>query len=242
MIPIFILTYDRLTVLKKSIQSYYDYIKTPFEIVIIDFGSTYEPTRDFLRHLEYEGKKIYWEDRIFRKPDFDRPVQGVIRDYFRTHPGSNYVVTDPDIMLDNVEGDILEVYAHLLEKFPQIPIVGPMMRIDDLPDYFPIKEGIINWEMNLNSRGLRNIQSIRYKDKIVKFISHTRLDTTFRMNRAGTIWKRSKRAFRVLPPYGAKHLDWYLDPKNLTQDHKYYMEHAVKGVSHSFGVDGNKGK
>lgn len=232
LIPIFILTYERLTVLKKSIQSYYDYIKTPFEIVIIDFGSTYEPTVDFLRHLEYEGKKVYRTERIFKKPEKEKPIQEAIRDYFETHPRSNYVVTDPDIALDNVEGNVLEVYAHLLETFPEIPTVGPIMRIDDLPDYFPRKEGIINWERKLNSRKVRSIQ---YKSKTIKFIN-SYLASTFRMNRAGTLWKRSKRAFRVLPPYGSKHLDWYLDPKNLTEDHKHYMEHASANISHSWGV------
>jgi len=232
MIPIFILTCDRLTVLKKSIQSYYDYIKTPFEIVIIDFGSTYEPTRDFLKHVESEGIKVYWKERIFSKPDFDRPIQEAIRDYFENHPRSNYVVTDPDIALDNVKGDVLEVYAFLLEKFYKMPTVGPIMRTDDLPDCFPGKEGIINWEKRLNSR---RINSIQYKGKTIKYIN-SYLDSTFRMNRAGTYWKRAKRAFRVLPPYGSKHLDWYLDPKNLTQDHKYYMEHASADVSHSWGV------
>jgi len=226
--------------LKKSIQSYYDFIKTPFEIVIIDFGSTYEPTLEYLKGLEREGVKIYRGERMLRKLDVDRPVQEAVGDYFKDHPASNYVVTDPDIALDNVEGDVLDVYAYLLEKFPSIPIIGPMLRIDDLPDHYPNKQKVIDWEAGLNWRGLRNIHSIRYKDKIVKYISRTRLDTTFRMNRAGTLWKRSKRAFRVLPPYGSKHLDWYLDPNNLTEDHKYYMEHAVWGISHSFGVGGDK--
>jgi len=240
MIPIFILTYDRLTVLKKSIRSYYDYIKTPFEIVIIDFGSTYKPTLEYLKGLERKEVKIYWGERMFRKVDVNKPVQEAVGNYFKDHPVSNYVITDPDIALDNVEGNILEVYSYLLETFPKIPVVGPMLRLDDLPDHFPSKQGIINWEAGLTWRGLRNVHSIRYKGKVVKFISHTRLDTTFRMNRAGTLWKRSKRAFRVLPPYGAKHLDWYLDPNNLTEDHKYYMKHAVKGISHSFGVGENQ--
>ena len=232
MIPIFILTCDRLTVLKKSIQSYYDYIKTPFEIVIIDLGSTYEPTREFLRHLEYEGKKVYWKERVFLKRQFNKPIGEAVQDYFRNHPKSNYIVTDSDIALDNVEGDILEVYTFLLEKFPRMPHVGPIMRTDDLPDCFPRKEGIINWEKKLNSR---RVNSIQYKGKTIKYIS-SYLDSTFRMNRAGTLWKRAKRAFRVLPPYGSKHLDWYLDPENLTEDHKYYMEHASANVSHSWGV------
>jgi len=232
MIPIFILTFERLTVLKKSIQSYCDYIKTPFEIVIIDFGSTYEPTVDFLRHLEYEGKKVYWKERIFSKHDKEKPIQEAIRDYFENHPRSNYVITDPDIALDNVEGNVLEVYAYLLEAFPKIPIVGPIMRIDDIPDHYPGKEGVVNWEKKLNSRSVKFIQ---YKGKTIKYI-HSYLATTFRMNRAGTLFRKARRAFRVLPPYGSKHLDWYLDPKNLTEDHKYYMSRASSMLSHAWKV------
>lgn len=232
MIPIFILTCDRLTVLKKSMASYYDYIKTPFKIVIIDFDSTYEPTMGFLRDLERRGVKVYRRERIGNKRRVNILINGVVQDYFKNHPASNYVVTDPDIALDNVEGDVLDVYAYLLKEFPQIPIVGPIMRTDDLPDCFPGKEGIINWENRINF-GLGKVNSIQYKDRVIKFV-RSRIDTTFRMDRAGAEWRCARGALRVLPPYGSKHLDWYLDPDNLTQDQKYYMEHASSKLGHAF--------
>ena len=31
---------------------------------------------------------------------------------------------------------------------------------------------------------------------------------------------------RTLAPYTAKHLDWYVDPDNVSPDQAYYMEHA----------------
>ena len=232
MMPIFIITCDRLEVLKESIQSYHDCIKTPFEIVIIDFGSTYKPTLEYLKGLEQEKVKVYREKKISRKDDLNNS-SGIIQDYFKDRPASNYVVTDPDIALENTSGDVLEVYAHLLENFPETPVVGPMLRTDDLPDHYPMKEGVIRWERKINSKPINTIQ---YKGKIIKFIL-TRIDTTFGMNRAGTLWRRSRGAFRVLPPYMAKHLNWYVDPDNLTQDQKYYREHASRGIGHSFNWD-----
>ena len=57
MMPIFILSSDRLKVLEQSIRSYREQIKTPFEIVIIDFGTTFMPTLKYLKYLEQKKKQ-----------------------------------------------------------------------------------------------------------------------------------------------------------------------------------------
>jgi len=232
MIPIFIISCDRLEALKESIQSYYDCIKTPFEIVVMDFGSGYEPTLKYLKSLEQKGTKVYWREKIVNKRHFSTPVDEVIQNFFGNHPKNNYVVTDPDIVLDNTDGDILEVYARLLEILPEYYIVGPMLRIDDLPDHYPLKEEVVfgGWETFYHSR---EVNTIQYKGKPVKYV-FVMIDTTFAMNRAGTHWRRHRRAARVLPPYGARHLEWYLDPKDLTPDQEYYMKHASRGITHTF--------
>jgi len=160
MIPIFIISFERLNVLEQSIQSYYDCIKTPFEIVIMDFGSTFVPTLKYLNILEYKGSKVYWKGKLSNKRRFNMRVDEVIQDYFKTHPASNYVVTDPDIALDNVDGDILEVYTHLLGILPENYIVGSMLRIDDLPDHYPLKDDVRfrGWEPYYHSRKVKTIQ------------------------------------------------------------------------------------
>ncbi|MCK4827424.1 hypothetical protein KA005_67465, partial [bacterium] len=140
-----------------------------------------------------------------------------------------YVVTDPDIALDNVEGNILDVYAHLLEILPENYIVGPMLRIDDIPDYYPLKERVISksFESRYHSR---KILTIPYKNKDIKFIT-ANIDTTFGMRRAGENFWRHRWGARVLAPYAARHLEWYLDPKNLTEDQKYYINHASRRIA-----------
>lgn len=227
LIPIFIITCDRLEVLKKSIKSYCDYIKTPFEIVIIDFGSTYEPTIEYLERLEHEGIKVLWEKRIESVQELNN-VDNKIQDYFKNHPKSNYIVTDPDIALDCVAGDILDIYSYLLKELPEIDVVGTMLRIDDIPEHYRNKKGVLaTYSQTLKSK---KINTIQYKDKFINFI-YAPIDSTFGMNKAGTRWVRLKEGIRTMPPYSARHLDWYLDLKNPTQDQKHYIENASRDIA-----------
>ena len=232
MIPIFIITCDRLEMLKKSMQSYYDYIKTPFEIVICDQGSTFKPTIEFLEKLEFDGTIVYrWKENfnIGRERNLRRDDVGLsenIQNYFKNHPKSNYVTTDPDIFLDNVGSDILEVYAYFLKKIPQINAVGPMLRIDDIPDYYPRKKEVINWETKFHGK----VNTIQYENREIKYV-FAPIHTSFAMYRKETQWGGySKNAIRVLAPYLAKHLNWYIDPKNMTEDQEYYKRHASKNT------------
>jgi len=229
LIPIFIITCDRLEVLKKSMKSYSDYIKSPFEIVICDQGSTFKPMIGFLKELESSGVMVYrWKenlnDGIKRNlPRNDVKIRENMQNYFQNHPKSNYVVTDPDIFLDNVDGDILEVYAHLLNIMPKIFVVGPIFRIDDIPDYYPQRERLLFRYADLHSR---KVNIIQYKDKIVKYVLAP-IHTSFGMYRREYLWIGGiKSGIRTLSPYLAKHLDWYIGPKNLSEDQKYYMNHA----------------
>jgi len=228
MIPIFVISSDRLKFLKESIQSYYDCIKTPFEIIIIDFGTSYEPTLEYLEHLEEKKIKVYWNDKISYKGSLNL-IRPIVKDYFKTHLASNYVMTDPDIVLDNVEGDVLDVYAYLLKKFHKITVAGPMLRIDDIPDCYPLKEKLISKSLE-STYQRRKVLTIPYENKVIKYIIAS-IDTTFGMRRAGEDFWRHRWGARVLSPYSARHLEWYLDPKNLTEDQKYYINHASRRIA-----------
>ena len=229
MIPIFIITCDRLKVLKESIQSYHDYIKTPFKIIIIDLGSTYKPTMEFLQSLKRNGITVYWNGRIKHARNLNFHVDYNIQNYFKNHPTSNYVVTDPDIALDNVDDDILDVYNYLLDILPEVGTVGPMLRIDDIPDYYHNKEKA--QVLHFRNFWSKEIKNIKYKNKVIEYI-YGDIDSTFGMNRAGTHWKRLQKSIRTMSPYLARHLDWYINPKNLTPDQKHYIKYASKAVAH----------
>ena len=229
MIPIFILTCDRLESLKKSIQSYRDCIRSEYETVIIDFGSTYPPTVAFLKQIEENGTKVYWKGKISHVTQLNT-ANTHIQDYFKAHPKSDYVVTDSDIALDATQGDVLEVYSHFLETMSIINVAGPMLRIDDIPDCYPLKEKLLSGKMGFHKTfHSQKVHSIDYKGSKISYITAP-IDTTFGMYREGSQWARLKRGVRLLAPYGARHLDWYVDPKNLTPDQAYYMKHAAQNI------------
>ncbi len=234
MIPIFIITCDRLECLKQSIQSYRDCIKTPFEIVICDQGTTYVPTIKFLAGLEFGGTIVYrWKgnSNIGRTKNMlrnDTMIRESIQSYFKSHPTTNYVVTDPDILLDTVAGDILQLYSYLLEKMSNITTVGPMLRIDDIPDYYPYKEQLLSGKKGLHNH-FHSLKTYitQYEGKDTRFV-YAPIHTTFGMHRQNTQWLfMSSRAIRTFAPYSAKHLDWYVNPSKLTRDQEYYMKHAA---------------
>ena len=96
-IPIFVITHNRLTVLKRTLTSFarvIDAAKTPYEVVVHDNASTYEPLRAYLRQ---SGLRVYWN----AGNDLD-DVAYSIEAYFSgtCSASSYYVVTDPDIELD----------------------------------------------------------------------------------------------------------------------------------------------
>ena len=230
MMPIFIITCDRLTCTREAIVSYRECIGQEFDLVIVDFGSTYQPLLEYLRQLEDSGIKIYWKDAICNANQLNG-VSMCIEDYFKSHPTSNYVVTDPDIELDNTPDDILDIYSYFLDTFHNANVVGPMLRIDDIPDCYPLKEQLISGKRGYHGKFHAQPVNVIYRGNTKLEYIFAPIDTTFGMYRTGAKWARLKFGIRVLPPYGARHLDWYVDPNNLTPDQKYYMEHASKGIA-----------
>jgi len=218
MIPIFIIVKDRLEVLKKTIESFESSIKTPFEIVIHDNNSTFEPTIEYLKELEKQGKKVYYNKKVSKN---NVEELHSVRESIDKHKSKSkfYVVTDPDIALDNVNGDILDFYRFLLNNKKNIQVVGPQLRIDDIPDFYPLKKQVIK----RHSRIWRiKPQLISFKDKKFNVVTYA-IDTTFGMYRGGYVFKRLSKGFRTYAPYSAKHLDWYINPNEITDDVRYYM-------------------
>ena len=188
---------------------------------------------NFLKRLGSNGAEIYWRGNVnvnkARNVARDNiRINENIQDYFKSHPKSNYIVTDPDIFLDNVNEDILEAYAHLLNAMSGINVVGPMLRIDDIPKYYPLRNRLLKRSRHRDFHS-REVHSVNYNGGQIRYI-FAKIDTTFGMYRKGSQWYRLQEGIRILAPYSAKHLDWYIDPENLTKDQKYYMGRASRNA------------
>ena len=124
-IPIFIIVHNQYEILKKTVESYEKYIKTPIEIIFHNVCSTYFETINYLNDKQNEGYIVYNS-----KINNHHTVIKSIKDYVSKNPDCEYIVmTDPDIELNNVNGDILEFYIYLLHKLNKTS-VGPMLKIE----------------------------------------------------------------------------------------------------------------
>ncbi len=220
-IPIFIIVHDRLEVLKKSVASFENQITSPIEIIFHDVASTFPMCLQYLQEMKNNGYTVYRSE----KNDHHSIMQSV-NNYLSRHPKCEYyVITDPDIELDNVNSDILELYVWLLNKYGKGLVVGPMLRIDDIPDYYPKKKLAI--KLHTQQFWGKKSTVLRWKGKPIR-IQRAPIDTTFQL-----IHRSNKKGFprsgiRCYSPYAARHLDWYIDPKNMTDDQQYYSSKATR--------------
>jgi pyruvyltransferase len=224
-IPIFIIVHNQYEILKKSVKSYEKYIKTPIEIIFHNVCSTYFETINYLKKKESEGYIVYNSDK-----NDHHTVINSIKNYISKNPKCEYIVmTDPDIELNKVNGDILEYYIYLLNKLDKTS-VGPMLKIDDIPDEYHNKKAAIIGHTNQFWKKPR--KTVLFKNKKYDYIE-CNTDTTFQLFSAKNIPKRFPHgnSIRTLQPYDARHLDWYSNPNNLTPCQLYYLNNTTK-ISH----------
>ena len=233
-IPIFIVVKDRLTALKKSFDSYNEQINYPVEYVFIDNNSTYKPTIEYLKQKESSGHKVYWNKcKTCNTSSFPAAWPKIIKEHIHNIKSgipNYYVLTDSDIELDNVCKNILEIFIYIINKI-NTDCVGPALRIDDIPDYYPLKSDVLkkHKEFWMASK----IKKINLNGNVIKYINAP-IATTFGLYRSKYTFKRWKHAIRVFEPYSAKHLDWYINPDCMTDDQKYYLNNKV---THWSGIE-----
>ena len=104
--------------------------------------------------------------------------------------------------------------------------VGPMLRIDDIPSYYPKKQNVIQSHTKQFWHKIPNKE--KYKNNIYN-IQFSPIDTTFQLfsrKRIPTNFPNNN-CIRCYNPYMAKHLDWYLNPYIMTDDQKYYEKKST---------------
>jgi len=205
--PIFVISYNRGRLLERVVRSYAN-LSQPTEIVIHDNGSDDEATRDVLTKFERAGTPVVRSGKI-RSADELNLVDKTIRRYFKRRGVlAPYIVTDCDIDMSAALPDAIAVYSELLDKFPDVACVGPMLRIRDIPRHYTLYNHVMN----------RHIE--QFWEKLPEWTETSRgpvaflrakIDTTFALHRAGAPFHRLKSGIRVYHPYEALHLDWYPD-------------------------------
>lgn len=209
-VPVFIPVRDRLTPLQQVI----DWCERAGldEIWLIDNASTWPPLVDFLDQTSHHvvrspvnlGHRSPW-------------LTGTVQRHAR---GTFFIVTDPDVVPDDqCPLDVVDHLTELLQRHPDIDKVGLGLRIDDLPDQYPLADAVRAWEARF------------WQDEVEPGVFRADVDTTFAVYRPLNRRHEENRALRTGAPYVARHLPWYADPARLTDEDRYYRAHADPTVS-----------
>jgi hypothetical protein len=200
-IPIIINNFNRLEYLKLLIE----WLENAGykNIYIIDNQSTYPPLLSYYKTLPYTifklsknmGYKAIWDTHVFLnfKEDY-------------------YVYTDPDILpIKDCPDDILEYFISLLKAYPEAGKIGVGLKTDDLPDWYLLKNRVIEYEKKY------------WEVKINNEVYEALVDTTFALYRPGAKGDWELKAYRTDAPYLARHLPWYENTTQPTEEEKYYI-------------------
>ena len=225
---LFIISFNRLEVLKES-MSHFKRIFAATNIYIIDKGSDYQPLIEYYKELHQDGTHVILSDPMIGGPDGPGGLNDLHKEIDKyKNKFDYYAVTDPDIALEGCDEDILTVYANFLELYPDIDIVGPMLKIDDIPEGYPAREWC--YRRHVDQFWSKKPEKIAFNNKDIYF-QKAKIDSTFGLLRSTKSFTRLLDGIRVYNPYEAKHLDWYIIPDDMTPDQKNYMDKSNKLIS-----------
>jgi hypothetical protein len=135
-------------------------------------------------------------------------------DIYKLFQKSYYVYTDSDMEIDDeCPDDFMRRFIEMLEKYPFAQKVGFALRVDDLPECYCNKESVINHEERF------------WRKEVENGVYDAEIDTTFALYRpfCGGKADRFQKTYRTGGKYLIKHLPWYVDSSDLSDEEIYYI-------------------
>lgn len=198
-IPIILNNFNRLTTTKKLAD---DLSKLGYtNIHILDNNSTYEPLLQWYDGCKYTIKRL--ETNQGQLAIYN---SGYINDF------KGWVVySDSDIELNSdCPPGFIEKMIQMAEKY-NMTKAGLALKIDDLPD-------------TDYGNYARFHEQKYWTQEIEKDVYKAHVDTTFSIVQVGQCF--TYEAIRLAGNLTAKHVPWYLDYDNLSEEEKFIMEHS----------------
>ena len=206
--PVIINNFNRLNTLRQLIH-WLNELPTSFSILILDNASTYKPLLTYYESLESDNIQViqFSKNNELRKL---LPMSLALNQF------DKYIVTDADLLpYPSTPDNLFEKMAQFLDDNPNINHVGPSLEIRDIPDFYPLRQDVMEWE----SQYWQN----RHCSRSFK----AEVDTTMGMYRRSSLVTKMNSALRLDRPYTLKHVDWYLNPEKISEEHQFYLENCT---------------
>jgi hypothetical protein len=178
------------------------------KIYIIDNASTYPPLLDFYKTTKHTVFKL--TDNVGHTALWDTHIQLWFKNQY-------YIYTDPDIIpVKECPVNVISYFKNMLDSFPEITKVGFGLKIDDLPDHYNRKQEVIDWESKF------------WQNEIKPDIFKASIDTTFALYKPNTRDQQWDSTLRTGGNYIARHLPWYENSTNPSDEELFFKEVTTK--------------
>lgn len=208
-IPVVIIVRDRVSALQRLVHRLE--WAGQRRIILLDNSSTYPPLLTYLAQSPHQ---------VVRTGRNDGPVSPWSSSVLANH-GGHFIVTDPDMVPEDAcPNDFVAVLLETIQRAPpHVKKVGLSLRIDDLPRN-PVADHVRAHE----SRFWRKTIGVGTRGELWY---DAEVDTTFAIYapRRGYDGGGTP-AIRLGPPYTMHCDSWYMDPAALSEEERYYCEHA----------------
>jgi hypothetical protein len=199
-IPAYLTVFNRLT-WPRALAA--DCERLGFEPVLVDNGSTYPPLLDWYQTCPYRVLRLGHNGGCY----------AFFNAQLHLRQGGLFVVSDPDLDLSRLPADTGDRLRAALRANPGFPKAGLSLEVEDLPDHYPFKRNVREHEAGFWERPSPDGNWV------------ADVDTTFALYDPDRDFRRHfYKAIRLARPYTARHLPWYLDPKNLTDEERYFID------------------
>lgn len=221
-IPIIINNFNRLTFPLELIEFLENCGFT--NIVILDNNSSYPPLLKFYETCKYKvirqkqnlGHLAFWKSGLYNK-----------------YKWNYFVYTDSDVVpVPECPKDFIEYFRRILSSNYRLDKIGFGIKIDDLPDSFSLKNKIVDYEKHYWERA------------VMPNLYEAPIDTTFALYKPLSKLERGESytlaAWRTGSPYLIRHLPWYINSGNLSEEERYYIQTCNSSSSMGQQIMGNK--
>lgn len=214
--PVFIICRDRVDSLKLLV----DWLEKQGlkKIVFIDNDSVYPPLVNYFKTTPYQVLRLY-RNVGHTSPWTLALTRALVPEDF-------YIVSDPDVIpTEECPKDTLQHFLKIHRQYLPYQKVGFGLRIDDLPDHYPLKDTVIEWEGQFWKHALE----IDFDPNAEAY--EAGVDTTFAMYKPFTYSYTLHPSIRTGFPYVARHLPWYQDPAKISDEEEHYRLRADSNVN-----------
>lgn len=203
--PVFIICRDRVSCTIQLV----DWLEKAGQerIYLIDNDSTYEPLLEYYKKTPHNVIKM----------GFNSGHNGIWTHGIISKFASNeyFIVSDPDVIpIEECPLDAIDYFRSILDIYLDREKVGFGFKLDDLPDHYKFKQAVLHHETSYLEWGAPQPN-----------LNFAPIDTTFALYRPGASQDISA-SCRTQYPYLARHLPWYIDSNNPSEEEEYYIANA----------------